>query len=173
MNKLLSNSSYSVGLIMAPRRHSGAGIRWSSYVGDLRCIATGSSYISVNYNNNCNNNIYFIKEQTEARQGRELMRGGVRTFSTKSSKPIKQYTTKSAKLSTSLSTAQREGAPHERLLILGSGVAGCSTALTAARYGIPVTVLHAGSNKEDCNSYWAQGGVIYRNYRLLENGGDR
>lgn len=56
--------------------------------------------------------------------------------------------------------------PHERLLILGSGVAGCSAALTAARHGIPVTILHAGSNRNDCNSYWAQGGVIYRNYRL-------
>jgi len=149
---------------MAPRRHIGAGIRWSSYVGDLRYIATGSSSYNtfVNYNN-CNNIKSSNKEQRDARQG--SMNRGVRTFST-SSKPIKQYT-KSAKLST-LSTAQREGAPHERLLILGSGVAGCSTALTAARYGIPVTVLHAGSNKEDCNSYWAQGGVIYRNYRLLE-----
>ena len=59
-------------------------------------------------------------------------------------------------------------APHERLLVLGSGVAGCAAALTAARHGVPVTVLHAGSAKEDCNSYWAQGGVIYRNYRLRE-----
>jgi len=151
---------------MAPRRHSGAGIRWSSYVGDLRCIATGSSSYnkSVNYNN-CNNIKSSNKEQREARQGRDIR--GVRTFSTTTSKQIKQYTTKSAKLST-LSTQQQNSAPHERLLILGSGVAGCSTALTAARYGIPVTVLHAGSNKEDCNSYWAQGGVIYRNYRLLE-----
>ena len=47
-------------------------------------------------------------------------------------------------------------------------MAGCATALTAARHGIPVTVLHAGSDKEDCNSYWAQGGVIYRNYRLKQ-----
>lgn len=47
-------------------------------------------------------------------------------------------------------------------------MAGCATALTAARHGIPVTILHAGSDKTDCNSYWAQGGVIYRNYRLLK-----
>lgn len=60
-------------------------------------------------------------------------------------------------------------APHERLLVLGSGVAGCATALTAARHGIPVTILHAGRHKEDCNSYWAQGGVIYRNYRLMDS----
>ena len=149
---------------MAPRRHTGAGIRWSSYVGDLRCKPTtgSSSYNTfVNYNNNCNNNsssVNFI-EQREARQGSMIR--GIRTFTTTSNKQIKQYT-KSA-------SPNQQGAPHhERLLILGSGVAGCSTALTAARYGIPVTVLHAGSNKNDCNSYWAQGGVIYRNYRLLE-----
>jgi len=160
---------------MAPRRHSGAGIRWSSYVGDLRYMGTSSSSYSgskeevrkafVNYNN-CisSSSVNFNKEQMEARQGREMMWGGIRTFSTTSSKQIKQYT-KSA-------SPNQQGAPHhERLLILGSGVAGCSTALTAARYGIPVTVLHAGSNKNDCNSYWAQGGVIYRNYRLLENDG--
>ncbi len=47
-------------------------------------------------------------------------------------------------------------------------MAGCATALTAARHGIPVSILHAGSDKNDCNSYWAQGGVIYRNYRLLK-----
>lgn len=152
---------------MAPRRHTGAGIRWSSYVGDLRCIATGSSsssYTFVNYNN-CNNKSSSINYNKEQREAREMIRGGIRSFSTSS----KQYTTKS-KLSTfSSSSKQQKGAPHERLLILGSGVAGCSTALTAARYGIPVTVLHAGSNKNDCNSYWAQGGVIYRNYRLLED----
>lgn len=48
-------------------------------------------------------------------------------------------------------------------------MAGCATALTAARHGIPVTILHAGTDKTDCNSYWAQGGVIYRNYRLMKN----
>ena len=149
---------------MAPRRHTGAGIRWSSYVGDLRCKPTtgSSSYNTfVNNNNNCNNNSSSVnfKEQREARQGSMIR--GARSFSTTSNKQTKQYT-KSA-------SPNQQGAPHhERLLILGSGVAGCSTALTAARYGIPVTVLHAGSNKNDCNSYWAQGGVIYRNYRLLE-----
>jgi len=60
------------------------------------------------------------------------------------------------------SSSKRE----ERLLIVGSGVAGCSTALTAARAGVAVAVLHAGSTAVDCNSYWAQGGIIYRNYDL-------
>ncbi|CAB9530651.1 L-aspartate oxidase [Seminavis robusta] len=53
----------------------------------------------------------------------------------------------------------------DRLLVVGSGVAGCSAALVAAEtYQIPVTLLFAGNVPEDCNSFWAQGGIIYRNY---------
>ena len=50
-------------------------------------------------------------------------------------------------------------------MVVGSGVAGCATALVAAEiHRIPTTVLFAGSHATDCNSYWAQGGIIYRNY---------
>ena len=53
----------------------------------------------------------------------------------------------------------------ERLLVVGSGVAGSAAALIAAEtYRIPVTMLYAGGLPTDCNSYWAQGGIIYRNY---------
>ena len=53
----------------------------------------------------------------------------------------------------------------DNLIVVGSGVAGCSAALIAAeRHNIPVTMLCAGSLPTDCNSYWAQGGIIYRNY---------
>lgn len=49
--------------------------------------------------------------------------------------------------------------------MVGSGVAGCAAALIAAeRHKIPVRLLFAGSVPTDCNSYWAQGGIIYRNY---------
>lgn len=49
--------------------------------------------------------------------------------------------------------------------MVGSGVAGCSAALVAAaQYKIPVSLVCAGSELVDCNSYWAQGGIIYRNY---------
>lgn len=52
-----------------------------------------------------------------------------------------------------------------RLLVVGSGVAGSAAALIAAEtYKIPVTLLFAGSIPQDCNSHWAQGGIIYRNY---------
>lgn len=54
---------------------------------------------------------------------------------------------------------------NDHLIVIGSGVAGCSTALIAAeKHQIPVTLLCAGSVPTDCNSYWAQGGIIYRNY---------
>jgi len=51
------------------------------------------------------------------------------------------------------------------LLVIGSGVAGSAAALIAAEtYQIPVTLLFAGQLPTDCNSNWAQGGIIYRNY---------
>lgn len=56
-------------------------------------------------------------------------------------------------------------AADDRLLVVGSGVAGSAAALIAAEtYRIPVTLLFAGNIPEDCNSSWAQGGIIYRNY---------
>eukprot|EP00529_Nitzschia_sp_RCC80_P016909 CAMPEP_0113485588 /NCGR_PEP_ID=MMETSP0014_2-20120614/24561_1 /TAXON_ID=2857 /ORGANISM="Nitzschia sp." /LENGTH=673 /DNA_ID=CAMNT_0000379239 /DNA_START=26 /DNA_END=2047 /DNA_ORIENTATION=+ /assembly_acc=CAM_ASM_000159 len=54
---------------------------------------------------------------------------------------------------------------HDRLIVVGSGVAGSAAALIAAEvYKIPVTLMFAGNLAEDCNSWWAQGGIIYRNY---------
>lgn len=66
----------------------------------------------------------------------------------------------------SLSTTELStGHYQQSLVVVGSGVAGCSTALIAAeKYNIPVTLLCAGSLPTDCNSFWAQGGIIYRNY---------
>lgn len=53
----------------------------------------------------------------------------------------------------------------DRLLVVGSGVAGSAAALIAAQvYKIPVTLLFAGDSPSNCNSYWAQGGIIYRNF---------
>jgi len=54
---------------------------------------------------------------------------------------------------------------NDRLLVVGSGVAGSAAALVAAEtHQIPVTMLFAGSVPKDCNSWWAQGGIIYRNF---------
>lgn len=65
----------------------------------------------------------------------------------------------------SFSSISKSETDSERLLVVGSGVAGCSAALVAAeKYRIPVSLVCAGSQLVDCNSYWAQGGIIYRNY---------
>jgi L-aspartate oxidase len=62
-----------------------------------------------------------------------------------------------------MSTASAD--PNDRLLVVGSGVAGSAAALIAAEtHKIPVTLLFAGSIAEDCNSNWAQGGIIYRDF---------
>jgi L-aspartate oxidase len=48
------------------------------------------------------------------------------------------------------------------LLVIGSGVAGCTAALAAADAGLDVTlVTNAGSAEKGSNTSWAQGGIIY------------
>ncbi|KAG5190093.1 FAD binding domain-containing protein [Tribonema minus] len=53
---------------------------------------------------------------------------------------------------------------HTDLLVLGCGIAGTSAALKAANQGLRVTMLSAASDVEDCNSFWAQGGIIYKSH---------
>lgn len=49
------------------------------------------------------------------------------------------------------------------LLIIGSGIAGCSAALAAADAGLDVTLLTKTSDPKDATATaWAQGGIIYR-----------
>ncbi|CAM9743206.1 unnamed protein product [Ascophyllum nodosum] len=65
-----------------------------------------------------------------------------------------------------LSTAASDGAPSggfdTDLLVVGCGIAGSAAALQAARHGMRVTMLSSAPNKDDCNSFWAQGGIIYK-----------
>lgn len=51
---------------------------------------------------------------------------------------------------------------HVSVLIIGSGVAGCTAALTLADAGCDVLLLNAGETLSDGNSELAQGGIIYR-----------
>jgi L-aspartate oxidase len=51
---------------------------------------------------------------------------------------------------------------HVDALIVGCGVAGSAAALRLAKEGVKVTMLGAAENPADCNSYWAQGGIIYK-----------
>lgn len=48
------------------------------------------------------------------------------------------------------------------MLIIGSGVAGCTAALTLADAGHDVLLINAGEDLADGNSELAQGGIIYR-----------
>ncbi|ELZ78375.1 L-aspartate oxidase, quinolinate synthetase subunit B [Haloferax larsenii JCM 13917] len=45
------------------------------------------------------------------------------------------------------------------VLVVGSGIAGCAAALTAAREGADVLVVTKASEPEDANTDWAQGGI--------------
>jgi L-aspartate oxidase len=48
------------------------------------------------------------------------------------------------------------------VLVIGSGLAGCSAALAAARRGVRVLVLTKAAKPEESNTWYAQGGIIYR-----------
>jgi L-aspartate oxidase len=48
------------------------------------------------------------------------------------------------------------------VLVIGSGMAGCITALELAEQGIHVTLIGAGATGSESNSNAAQGGIIYR-----------
>jgi L-aspartate oxidase len=48
------------------------------------------------------------------------------------------------------------------VLIIGSGLAGCAAALAAAKRGAAVLMLTKASRPEESNTWYAQGGIIYR-----------
>jgi len=48
------------------------------------------------------------------------------------------------------------------VLVLGTGVAGTTAALAAARAGANVTIVTRSENPEVSNTYWAQGGIVGR-----------
>ncbi len=60
--------------------------------------------------------------------------------------------------------------PHHLtdVLVVGAGVAGYSAALAAAAEGLRVMVLAKDGEPEDCNTWWAQGGVA----AVMESGDD-
>ncbi len=48
------------------------------------------------------------------------------------------------------------------VLVIGTGLAGCITALTAAEHGTQVILISRAADVSDTNTYKAQGGIIYR-----------
>jgi len=51
---------------------------------------------------------------------------------------------------------------HYPVLIIGTGIAGLTTAFTLARAGIRVLLVTKAADPGDCNTAWAQGGIIYQ-----------
>ena len=50
------------------------------------------------------------------------------------------------------------------VLVIGSGVAGATCALTLAERGVEVTLLTAAEDLSDTNTAWAQGGIVFRGH---------
>jgi L-aspartate oxidase len=48
------------------------------------------------------------------------------------------------------------------VLIIGCGIAGSTAALQLAEAGVPVTIVTRSRKPEESNTYYAQGGIIYR-----------
>jgi len=48
------------------------------------------------------------------------------------------------------------------ILIIGAGLAGCATAITAADNGCKIVILTSGKNIEKTSTVKAQGGIIYK-----------
>ncbi len=51
---------------------------------------------------------------------------------------------------------------HYPVLIIGTGIAGLTTAFTLASAGMKVLLVTKASDPADCNTSWAQGGIIYQ-----------
>src|SRR5579859_7582616 len=48
------------------------------------------------------------------------------------------------------------------VLVIGSGIAGGVAALQLAEAGVPVVLVTRAAEPSDSNTYYAQGGIIYR-----------
>ena len=50
---------------------------------------------------------------------------------------------------------------HHQVLVIGTGIAGLTTAFRLAAAGIRVVLVTKAADPKDCNTFWAQGGIIY------------
>ena len=51
---------------------------------------------------------------------------------------------------------------HYPALVIGTGIAGLTTAFALARSGVRVLLVTKATDPGDCNTSWAQGGIIYQ-----------
>jgi L-aspartate oxidase len=57
---------------------------------------------------------------------------------------------------------QLENRAHYPVLVIGTGIAGLTTAFALAGAGIKVLLVTKATDPADCNTSWAQGGIIYQ-----------
>jgi L-aspartate oxidase len=50
---------------------------------------------------------------------------------------------------------------HYPVVVLGTGIAGLTAAFSLASVGIKVLLVTKAADPKDCNTFWAQGGIIY------------
>jgi L-aspartate oxidase len=51
---------------------------------------------------------------------------------------------------------------HFSAMVIGTGIAGLTAAFSLAGAGIKVLLVTKASDPKDCNTFWAQGGIIYQ-----------
>jgi L-aspartate oxidase len=51
---------------------------------------------------------------------------------------------------------------HYPVLVIGTGIAGLTAAFALASAGIKVLLVTKAKDPKDCNTFWAQGGIIYQ-----------
>ena len=55
-----------------------------------------------------------------------------------------------------------ENRSHYPVVIIGTGIAGLTTAFCLAEAGIEALLVTKAADPKDCNTFWAQGGIIYQ-----------
>ena len=51
---------------------------------------------------------------------------------------------------------------HYPVVVIGTGIAGLTASFCLASAGIPVLLVTKAADPKDCNTFWAQGGIIYQ-----------
>lgn len=58
--------------------------------------------------------------------------------------------------------AKLKNREHFPAIVIGTGIAGLTTAFTLASAGIRCLLITKAADPKDCNTFWAQGGIIYQ-----------